>query len=73
MGYQVVAYLDDYIIVADDYITCLRGQHILIRLLRELGFSIAYNKVEGPTQKLIFLGIEIDTINMTVSFPGKKR
>jgi hypothetical protein len=71
-GYQVVAYLDDYIIVADDYITCLRGQHILIRLLRELGFSIAYNKVEGPTQKLIFLGIEIDTINMTVSLPGKK-
>ena len=49
-GYQVVAYLDDYTIVADDYVTCLQGQHILIRLLRELGFSTAYNKVEGPTQ-----------------------
>jgi len=71
-GYQVVAYLNDYIIVADDCIICLRGQHIVITLLRELGFSIVYNKVGGPTQKLIFLSIEIDTINRTISLPGRK-
>ena len=70
-GYQVVAYFDDYIIVADDYITCLLGRHPLIRLPRELMFAMAYNKVAAPNQKLVFLGVEIDTVNMTVSLPGK--
>ena len=71
-GYNVVAYLDDFLIVADDYVTCLNGQHALLKLLRELGFSIAWKKVEGPTRKLTFLGIAIDTVNMTVGLPDSK-
>ena len=68
----MVAYLDDYIIVADDYVTSLWSQGTLIRLMRELQFAIAYNTVEGSTTpKMVFLGIGIDT-NMTVSCPGKK-
>jgi len=47
-GYQLVAYLHDYIIVADDYVTCLKGQHTLIRLLRELGFTIYITRSMGP-------------------------
>ncbi len=71
-GYNVVAYLDDFLIVADDYVTCLNGQHALLKLLRELGFSIAWKKVEGPSQRLTFLGIAIDTVNMTVGLPDGK-
>ena len=47
-GYQVVAYFDDYIIVADDYITCLLGLHPLIRLPRELMFAMAYTRSRHP-------------------------
>ncbi len=71
-GYHLVVYLDDFLLIANDYDTCLQGQHTLIALLRDLGFSIAWNKVEGPTKKLVFLGVEIDTENMTIGLPENK-
>ena len=46
--------------------------HVLLRLLRQLGFSIAWDKVTGPTQNIIFLGIVIDTANMLLSLPEHK-
>ena len=71
-GYQLVAFLDDFLLVSKDYVTCLEGQRVLLKLLRDFGFSIAWPKVEGPCQKLVFLGIEIDTTNMTVGLPRTK-
>ena len=41
-------------------------------LLRELGFAINYGKVEGPTQRLVFLGIVLDTVQMTLELPDDK-
>ena len=71
-GYQLVAFLDDFLLVSKDYVTCLEGQRVLLKLLRDFGFSIAWPKVEGPCEKLVFLGIEIDTTNMTVGLPRTK-
>lgn len=71
-GYKLVAYLDDFLLVAENYETCRQGQNTLIALLRELGLSIAWSKVEGPCQKLVFLGIEIDSVNMTIGLPKTK-
>ena len=48
------------------------GLLTLIQLLRKLGFSIAYDKVEGPTQVLTFLGIQIDTRDMSLRLPPNK-
>ena len=45
---------------------------ILMALLHCLGFAINYNKVEGPEQRLLFLVIVMDTINMTLELPAKK-
>ena len=70
--FNIVVYLDDYIFVCSSYEECQRTMLALMRVLRELGFSINYNKVVGPAQKLVFLGIQIDTVNMTLSLPDPK-
>ena len=38
----------------------------------ELGVPIAPDKTDGPTTCITFLGIEIDTINMTIRLPAEK-
>ena len=51
---------------------CNRALHTLIRLLRSLGFCAGWHKVMGPTQKIIFLGIDINTVDSTMSLGGDK-
>ena len=71
-GYRLIVYLDDFFLVADTFEACLEGQHVLIRLLRELGFAISWPKVQGPTKNLVFLGIEINTVSGMISLPQNK-
>lgn len=68
-----IAYLDDYLLIAESYDECERGLLLLIKTLRELGFNISWPKVEGPSQRLIFLGIIIDTRELTLSMPIEKQ
>ena len=58
----MIAYLDDFLLIEDSYELCLESFNTLIDLLQTLGFSINWGKVVYPCQRLIFLGIEIDTI-----------
>ena len=58
------AYLDDFLLIADT--------KELIKLLRYLGFSINYNKVVGPAQRITFLGVELDSNTCTLSLPQEK-
>ena len=68
----VVVYLDDFFIKADTMQDCARILHILIKLLRKLGFQINWNKVVDPTTKITFLGIEIDSFEMCLHLPEEK-
>ena len=68
----VMAYLDDFLIASDSFDTCNQALNFLIFILRRLGFSIAYSKVEGPVQKLTFLGFKIDTLEMTVALTRER-
>ena len=43
----------------------------LLSVFEDVGLPIAPSKLEGPT-KLTFLGIEIDTITMTIRLPAGK-
>ena len=43
--------------------------HILIQLLREMGFSISYDKVEGPATRVTFVGIVVDSVSFTLELP----
>lgn len=71
-GYNLVAYLDDFLIVAPTYKTCQAGLNTLMRLLRKLGFHLNYSKIEGPVQRLTFLGIVLDTLRMILELPSNK-
>ena len=69
---SMVVYLDDFLIVADSYNSCRDAQHILISLLGELGFLVSWHKVLGPSLKLPFLGIVIDSVTCSLSLEEKK-
>ena len=67
-----VVYLDDWLIIALTYAECYRGLTVLLELLRELGFAISYSKVETPATSMVFLGINIDSLSMSISLPQEK-
>ena len=69
---NIVAYLDDFLLWAPDKASCLRALTRLMNLVRELGFSVNYNKLVTPTTCLTFLGIEIDTERYVLSLPEEK-
>lgn len=64
-------YLDDYFFVEPPH-TPAKALAIATNTLAELGIPLAPDKVEGPTTRLSFLGIELDTIAMTASLPKHK-
>ena len=69
---SLIVYLDDFLIIEDTYKRCQDCLNILLQLLRELGFSISWSKVIGPTHKLLFWGIVIDTHVCTLSLCAEK-
>ncbi|MES9880284.1 MAG: reverse transcriptase domain-containing protein [Sedimenticola sp.] len=68
----IIAYLDDFLIVSDTYVECLNTLNALMCQLRRLGFCINYSKVEGPVQQICFLGVNLDTVQRTLSIPESK-
>ena len=64
---NVICYLDDFLIINSSFQATLATLNYLMVLLRLLGFDINYDKVEGPAQSIVFLGIQLDTINMNLS------
>lgn len=67
-GYnEVIAYLDDFFFVAETYERCQEIQRELISLLIKLGFCISWKKVVGPSQRVEFLGVTLDTTTCTAS------
>jgi len=69
---NITVYLDDFLICEKSYERCHETLQVLLKLLRDLGFYINYSKLEGPVQRLTFLGITLDTRNMTMELPPDK-
>eukprot|EP00111_Clytia_hemisphaerica_P012840 TCONS_00037755-protein len=69
---DVVVYLDDFLVVGRTYEESEAAYMTLRSLLLELGFTISPSKLVTPCQKLVFLGVEIDTIKLTLSLSVKK-
>ena len=70
--YTGLAYVHDFLIIADSERECRRVYNELIRLLSELGFIINRYKAVRPTQRLTFLGVDIDTVARQLSLPETK-
>lgn len=69
---KIVAYIDDFLIVCQSRDQALETLNTLIALLRKLGFWINYNKVVGPATRLTFLGVILDSVQMTMELPQDK-
>lgn len=44
----------------------------MLQLLRKLGFAISWSKVQGPTKRICFLGITLDSAEMEASLTEDK-
>ncbi len=70
---NVCHYLDDFLVMgALGSTQCDEGLSVLLRTLEWLGFPVAVEKLEGPSTRLTFLGIEIDTEEMVLRLPARK-
>ena len=72
-GYkEMAAYIDDFLVVGRTFEECNKSLQELMKLVRKLGFYISYDKVEGPSQKITFLGLQICTTDCTLSLGEDK-
>ena len=70
--HKIVAYQDDFLVVGESYEECLEAWVSLIQLIMHLGFDISYDKLQQPSQDIVFLGIRIQSQSMQVSLPSSK-
>ncbi|XP_053105446.1 uncharacterized protein LOC128324664 isoform X1 [Hemicordylus capensis] len=70
---SVVHYLDDFLFCCPGPLsTCKYLMDTFHELAKELGVPLAPEKTEGPTTRLAFLGIEIDTVAQCCRLPPEK-
>ena len=71
-GVPCTAYLDDFFLCGPDFYSCQTALNMLVHTLRQLGFRINWNKVVDPTQRLVFLVIQLDTVSNTMCLDPPK-
>ena len=49
-----------------------QAMDILSALLQDLGFKINYDKYIKPSQEIVFLGIQINSVSQTLTIPSSK-
>ena len=58
LGYfNVISYIDDFILVEPTRDRCINAQAVLFELLGTLGFEVAWNKCAAPSTNVRYLGI----------------
>ena len=73
LGHAYVAnYLDDFLVFGSSFEECQQAQMSLITLLGELGFYVSWKKCSSPSTCVRYLGILIDSQNMSLSLPQDK-
>lgn len=71
-GFNLVVYLDDFLIIAPTFKDCKRGQRVSIELLVSLGFDVKWEKILGPSSRIPFLGLVIDSAKEKIELPIDK-
>ncbi|MBC7643931.1 MAG: hypothetical protein H7123_02315, partial [Thermoleophilia bacterium] len=68
----IVHYIDDFLFVIQQRSVAARQLTAVQRMCEGLGVPIAPEKTEGPTTRLTFLGVELDTVAMTARLSESK-
>lgn len=69
---DLLHYLDDYLFGGKNKNECAHVMLEFTLCTTRLGVPIAVDKTEGPKQVLVFLGLEIDSIQMRIRIPLEK-
>ena len=73
LNVQVIIYLDDMLLMARSKEELIQNRDTLIYLLQHLGFVINKKKSSlSPSQTIEFLGLEINSMLMSLSLPQEK-
>ena len=72
-GITITGYLDDTLLISEDFESGLESVRIASDLLQDLGFMISVEKsVVNPTRKIELLGFVIDSVAMNVTMIKSK-
>ena len=74
-GIKLVAYIDDFGIIADSREEMLRDMEIFEAFCKRLGVCLAPWKTEGPTRNFTFLGLRVTNLPgcREIALPEDKR
>ena len=69
---NIVKVLDDFLFIGNSYEECNTALNTFLAVCTDLGVPIANDKTVGPTKSLSFLGITLNTHNLTAALPIDK-
>lgn len=69
---NIMHYVDDSFIVEPTAAACQQDMNRIDELFNNLGLTIAAEKTVGPTTKITFLGIQIDSDQMTIGLDADR-
>ena len=73
LNVRLIIYLDDILLLAHSTRELCVGKDTLIFLIQNPGFLTTVKKSQyQQTQKLQFFGVEIDSVEMSLSLPSEK-
>ena len=74
MGFVSILYVDDTLLYGDTFAECKENVRATLEMLQDLGFIVHSEKsVFEPTQHIVFLGFEFDTVAMTITLTKEKK
>ena len=73
LGFRVIIFIDDLILIASSYDECLQQLEVLKQTLCELGFTVNVMKSQlVPVNEILYLGFIINSIAMRLQLPVVK-
>ena len=73
LGFSVIIFIDDLILIASSYDECLQQLEVLKQTLCKLGFTVNVEKSQlVPVNEIIYLGFIINSIAMRLRLPAVK-
>lgn len=69
---HILHYLDDFFNCEATQSMCQQSMNTIQSIFSIVGVPLAADKIEGPLQAITYLGIEIDSHNMTIRLPRDK-
>ena len=67
-GLNTISYLDDFLFIASTAVQLTEALDLATQIFQSMGLVVNPSKREGPVQRIVFLGVEIDSVNRTLAF-----